>query len=396
MSHIHRLTEAELFASFVALSGYLERVALSAAGSVVAVNGMQLIVCDTTGGGFTVTLDDPGPDAAPDRWRPIIINVGTNTLTVDPQTAEINGQTGTQTIVTQFAAFDLVHDGTDFFAADDIKPVFAPSNVASFILDYDVADAHNAGEIWSDAGRTINAVADGAIDNFDASFVVSGAAATPRADHSGPGGVPLLRLSPSLSLPPSGLPIISMFRDGTGNEGGFDTDWHTIAPFDTFVTGINTPFSLAMVARFTDLSTLSHFFAWQGGDGKSRIHFNLSAVAGRIDVEKIDSDNNIVVANSGANLVSGAWETYVFIFNGATLDVYENGALLFSGGFTVPLALAQDGLAATAIGHGYQFPALVVNDALEFDFANLAFFDEAISAAERVALNSYYNARHGL
>jgi len=117
------MTESELFASFVTVSGYLERVDLAAAGGVTAVNGIQLVVCDTSGGGFTVTLDDPGPDDAPERWNPIVVNVGTNTLTVDTQTASINGQAGTQDIVSQYGALDLHHNGTDFQAAIELAPV---------------------------------------------------------------------------------------------------------------------------------------------------------------------------------------------------------------------------------------------------------------------------------
>lgn len=395
MAHIHRMTEAELFASFLAKANYIERVDLAVAGSVVAVDGIQLVLCDTTVAGFTITLDDPGPDDAPDRWRPIIINVGTNTLTVDPQTAEINGQSGTQTIVTKFAALDLVHNGTDFFTADDIKPSFTPTNLQSFILEYDVADAHVAGDIWSDSGRTTNSVADGAIDNFDASFVDVAAASTPRADRNGAAATSLLRLSPSASLPPTALPIISMFT--SGNDGGFDTNWQGIAPFDSFLTGINTPFSLAMVARFTSFAAFGSFFAWVGGDAVSNIEMSIrDTPAGEVFAQKADPASNFATINSNPNVVSGAWETYVIVFDGSTLDVYENAVLLMSEVYTVPTALVQTAGAKSAIGHKYEFPSLNESDALEFDFANLAFFDAAISSGERAALNSYYNARHGL
>lgn len=115
------LTAAELEAAFVEKAEYLSRVDLSGAGSVSAVDGTLLVVCDTTGGAFEVDLPEIDADT-PTRWNPVIINVGTNTLTVDPQASTINGQSGTQDLVTQYGGLDLHHDGSGYYAGNDVTP----------------------------------------------------------------------------------------------------------------------------------------------------------------------------------------------------------------------------------------------------------------------------------
>jgi len=83
---------------------------------LVAAKGWPVIRCDTTTAGFEVVL----PSAADeDAYRPTLINTGGNTLTYTPDGTEtVNGQTGSQTIATQYGGVTLIPNaaGTGWIA----------------------------------------------------------------------------------------------------------------------------------------------------------------------------------------------------------------------------------------------------------------------------------------
>ena len=402
MAHIHRMTEAELFASFLALSNYLERVELVAAGPVIAIDGVQLILCDTTGGGFTVTLDDPGPDAAPARWNPIIINVGSNTLTVDPQTALINGIAGTQTIGGGgFGAYSFVHDGTDFRAADPLLPSFSLTNIPSYVLEYNVAAMDAAGEIWQELARSTLAVDGSIVGSCDASFVTTQAATTPQGNVvSEVDSQPVLRTSGG-GLPPSGDAYLEM-RPTIDNRGGLSTDWVDIPPLDALVAGNETAFSIAFVASFP-LGEFGRIFEWRGSDQDpgERSSFQLSIdAAGQLQMTMINDDNDsTALADSGANLVvASGFKTYIMVYTGTVVTVYEDAAaLLGSVAFDVDPTFLSFDVPASGIGIG--FGQVGINgpvNSCEMDLLTMVYFDDAMTAAEITAANDFLNDEFGL
>jgi hypothetical protein len=113
-------TQNELTALFVQAADYIDPIEFSAVDSVAAVDGIQLVKGQTTGGGFTLTLESP--TTAAERWQPIFVNIGSNTLTIDPGAATINGIAGTQDIVSQWGSLELKHDGTNFRTPDYVTP----------------------------------------------------------------------------------------------------------------------------------------------------------------------------------------------------------------------------------------------------------------------------------
>jgi hypothetical protein len=110
------LTIPEFLERIVAPDDYLSRVDLSADASVAAVNGFQVIVVDTTGGVVTVTLE--AANAAPPKYSPIVINVGTNDVVVD---AAINGIID-PTIATQFGGLAIMNNGGEYVASLKVQP----------------------------------------------------------------------------------------------------------------------------------------------------------------------------------------------------------------------------------------------------------------------------------
>ena len=110
------LTIPEVLSRLVPGDDYLSRVDLSADAPVASVNGIQLIVVDTTGGVVTVTLD--AANVAPPRYSPIVINVGTNDVVVE---GTINGIID-PTIATQFAGMSILNNNGEYVAGLKVQP----------------------------------------------------------------------------------------------------------------------------------------------------------------------------------------------------------------------------------------------------------------------------------
>jgi hypothetical protein len=387
-----------MFRNFVELTEYMVRVNIAAAGPITSVDGIQVVLGDTSGGGFAITLEDPA--TAEDGWTSLVINTGANTLTIDPGTALINGQSGTYDIVSQWAAVKLTHDGTDFYITDSVAPTFpAPNTLGSFQLEYNVEDAYAAAAIWTDAGRTTLAIADDEIDNLDASSVVAGAASTPRADiQAGSTGKPRLRTNAGayLDLPPNGNPCLSMFA-GNGSDGGLDVDWPTIAPFDLLVPSKN--FTIAFVARLYTAVSNGVPFHWFGGDqggGQGNSGFRVVHTISNTLVVNVRDDAPVSDSiNTSPNTADGGWKTYILAWDGSTLELYEDGVALASGGLTVPGDLSQLTPKA-AIGHGFTYIGGVDVDSFTWDFAAMSFFNEVLTSLDRGIVTDYYNNRYGI
>jgi hypothetical protein len=392
------LTSNEMFAAFVELTEYVARVNVAAAGPINSVDGLQIVEGDTSGGGFTLTLEDPS--LADPRWTCLVVNTGGNTLTIDPGTALINGQAGTVDIVDQWKAVTLRHDGTNFWVGDRMVAGFPDlQSIPSHVLEYNVADAYAAAAIWTDAGRTTLAIADDEIDNLDASFAVAGAASLPRADiQAGSTGKPVLRTNAGayLDLPPSGDPILSMFA-GNGSDGGLDTDWPSISPFDLLIPSKN--FTIAFVARLYTSVSNGVPFHWFGGEqvgGLGNSGFRVvHTFSNTLLVNARDEDAASASINTSPNTADGGWKTYILRWDGTTLDFYEDGVALASGGLTVPGDLSQLTPKA-AIGHGFTYIGGVDVDSFTWDFATMAFFTEALSDLERTIATNYLNNRYGI
>ena len=95
------LTDYEFDKLIVGADDYLARLYLSADDSPAAVNGLQVIIVDTTGGPVKVTLENPV--TAPAKYCPWIVNVGTGVVTVE---ATINGVVD-PTIISQWHALAI-------------------------------------------------------------------------------------------------------------------------------------------------------------------------------------------------------------------------------------------------------------------------------------------------
>jgi hypothetical protein len=393
------LTQNEMFAAFVELTEYVARVNVAAAGPINSVDGLQIVEGDTSGGGFTLTLEDPS--LADPRWTCFIVNTGGNALTIDPGAALINGQAGTVVINDQWKTLILRHDGTDFWVGNRLTPTFpAPDTLSSFQLEYNVEDAFAAGAIWTDSGRTTLAVADDEIDNLDASAVVVGAASTPRADiQAGSTGKPRLRAfgGTYLDLPPNGNPCLSMFA-GNGSDGGLDTDWEGIAPFEDLVASEN--FTISFVARLYDVTNTGKIFHWFGGElgsGQGNVGFQteLLNTSGYLLTFARDENANSDVVNTNPNAVDGGWKTYTLTWDGTTLTVYEDAVVLASAELTLPDNMTRL-TPKSAIGHGFTYIGGVPDDSFDWDFAAMAFFNEVLSSLDRGIVTDYYNNRYGI
>jgi len=394
------MTESELFASFVTVSGYLERVDLAAAGGVTAVNGIQLVVCDTSGGGFTVTLDDPGPDDAPERWNPIVVNVGTNTLTVDTQTASINGQAGTQDIVSQYGALDLHHNGTDFQAAIELAPVIiAPplTSIPSLQVEYDFQDAETAGELWSDTARSVDAVDGDAVTSLDASFSASG---DPRADQTTGANRPTVNLG-NFATPPESSPDAPNGRASlnlTGATPWLETDWHELVDVlvDTpigggILEGDDKPFSIAFVAEIIGAGAI---FGWLGSASLGDTYFYIRATALDIEVEK-DGDFSSPVTVVSASPYPSGFATYIFTHDGTTISLTADGVSLITAAAMDTTRLLKYADARTVLGAEFDVSEQIDNEG-NLRLAAISFFDAELSAGEQTTVLDYYNQRFGL
>ena len=83
---------------------------ISTTATLVDIRGMRFVYCNTTGGGFTVTL--PATVAAtPCSF--VIMNIGTNTLTINPNSRNIQGAASNVTIESQYGTMFVTYDSTD-------------------------------------------------------------------------------------------------------------------------------------------------------------------------------------------------------------------------------------------------------------------------------------------
>jgi len=110
------LTIPEVLSRAVPGDDYISRVDLAADAPVSSVNGLQLIVVDTTGGVVTVTLD--AANLAPPKYSPVVINVGTNDVVVE---GVINGITD-PTIATQFGGMSILNNNGAYVAGLKVQP----------------------------------------------------------------------------------------------------------------------------------------------------------------------------------------------------------------------------------------------------------------------------------
>lgn len=107
-------TENEMNAAFVQKVNYLNRVYHNSAGPIADVDGIVVIIADTSGGGFKLDLPvDPSP-----RFAPIIINVGANILTV----GAIINDFFNPTISIQWSALKVKHAGGTYYAGLEVIP----------------------------------------------------------------------------------------------------------------------------------------------------------------------------------------------------------------------------------------------------------------------------------
>ncbi len=101
-------------------------LAKSGAYTIVEADLGKLVVCDTTGAGFTVTL--LAAATAGDGFLIGLKNIGTNTLTIDGDGAEtIDGAT-TKTITNQYGALILRCDGTEWHAESEFAILGTAAN----------------------------------------------------------------------------------------------------------------------------------------------------------------------------------------------------------------------------------------------------------------------------
>lgn len=395
MTHI--FTEAELFANFVALAEYVVRVDFSSGPATpTAVDGLQLIVCDTSGGGFTVNLESP--TTAPERWRPVVINVGTNAVTIDPGSDTINGQSGTQTINTQYAALDVVHNGTEFYSYIDLTPSLPTvASISSYVLEYDVQAMLDSSAIWLDLARTTLASDGTIVESADASFVIAAAASTPTAIvNSAISGQPVLRDGGG-TPPPNGAAYLEM-RAVISGRGNLTTNWEDISPLDTLVAGDNNAFSIALVAKLVPAAT-GTIFSWRGSavDPGERASFEWGMDAtGQLEVLMInDANTESPFVDSGANLASGLYQTYILVFTGTAVQVYEDGVSFISAAFDITGTFLNRATATSGIGIGYTQVAAATSPA-DMDFLTMAYFDDALTADEVNIITDHYNNLHGI
>ncbi len=117
-----RITKANLASSLSTnLSGDLKIRSVSAAADFIA--GDAVILADTSGGGFSVTLGNPSSFYDSTNGVSKVIHLvqsvsGGNTLTLNRFSAEniyVNGAAATSVAITGGSSATLVTDGTDYF-----------------------------------------------------------------------------------------------------------------------------------------------------------------------------------------------------------------------------------------------------------------------------------------
>lgn len=110
------MTAATALSTFVLGADYFDSVVISSDTTLVPVSGFKFLLIDTSVNPITITL----PSAAADtKFSPIIVNVGTNTVTVSPHGSEtINGASGPVTIVSRYAAMEFLSDGANYIVPD--------------------------------------------------------------------------------------------------------------------------------------------------------------------------------------------------------------------------------------------------------------------------------------
>lgn len=112
-------------ATFVLLSSYLNPVTIAVDTVLTDVPGLQVYFIDTDGGPVLITLP---PSASSDaRYSPLIMNIGSNTLSIAPDGGapdSINGSFGTQTIIGQYGAYSMKNDpaNNNFFVPNFLIP----------------------------------------------------------------------------------------------------------------------------------------------------------------------------------------------------------------------------------------------------------------------------------
>jgi len=80
-------TEFEMLNNFVELDNYVDKLEPVAAQTLPSVKGIQIVLADTSGGGFQLDL----PNGADERYITIIINTGGNALNIG---GTVNGVAG--------------------------------------------------------------------------------------------------------------------------------------------------------------------------------------------------------------------------------------------------------------------------------------------------------------
>jgi hypothetical protein len=98
-----------LIAGCLSPADYISPLYIAVDSVLTAINGIQYIYVDTSGGPINITL--PEASAAPAKWSPIIVNTGTNDINIIPSGGNlINGTAGTLIVATQYAAAQLFSD----------------------------------------------------------------------------------------------------------------------------------------------------------------------------------------------------------------------------------------------------------------------------------------------
>lgn len=110
------LTAGEMAAAFVAKPDYVETLSIATDTAPAAVDGIQTILVDTSGGPVLITLEDPS--TAPSKYSPKIVNVGGDIVTVG---ATINGIIN-PTITTIFGGMDISIQDGDYRSSLKVQP----------------------------------------------------------------------------------------------------------------------------------------------------------------------------------------------------------------------------------------------------------------------------------
>jgi hypothetical protein len=261
------------------------------------------------------------------------------------------------------------------------------TSIASLVLEYDISDAYDSNTMWTDLARTTLAGADDEVETFDASFVTSAAVTTPRANSLStlPLGKSILKLSPDSAVPPAGLPILQLFFGAIG-QGGLETDWHDHAPLDTLMTGEDTPWSLAFVLNPTRSAGIAGtIFTWISANSEYNTIELLSD--GKLRFTRVASGGSVVVDSTSA--VDGGWKTYVVVFTGTSIAMYEDDTALLAD-TVADTDGTQTGNLRSRIGL-FNF-----SGQLNADLAALSLYDEAVTSEQVTTITNFYNDRFGI